>query len=110
MNCNDTERNKSYDINDETCKEEEDMFLRNLPTSVDDFQNKEFYLKLERNVSSPHVSRLQSPSACLPDFSTANSTVASAKLAMTGSSANSVQSSESGCDELDDNDLEVIST
>ncbi|KHN85911.1 R3H and coiled-coil domain-containing protein 1-like, partial [Toxocara canis] len=51
--------------------------LNNLPTSYDDFETKELHLKLERNMSSPHIS-CQSPATDCGRLSAgSNSTIAS---------------------------------
>lgn len=85
---------------------DDSLLLSNLPTSVDDLQNKEFNLKLERNQNSPLVSRRGSP------VLTANASSNGAFVESLDCTADTLdrtrpQSLNKSFDELDADDLEV---
>lgn len=123
-----TGKNKNFSDNE---IEEEDLLLRDLPTSFDDFQTKEFNLKLERNYSSPRLSCWQSPVGTLSnDLFVLPSTKSTSQLqsqskqlsqlslnsknssigSLIGSQSQSLSSnaSRNNFEEVDDNDLEVF--
>lgn len=124
------DENANISYSDKDGEEEEDLLLRNLPTSFDDFQTKEFHLKLERNFSSPRSSHRQSPvggfvqeSFVLPLTTVPTQLFQSKQLSqmslaskdgsinsLIGSRTHSLSSnaSHNNFDDLDDNDLEVI--